>query len=76
MPETPTEVLRFWHLLRDHIVLKSNGMGVELRESREGLSKLLQQHDYDYEIYKPFIDDYEDHLLEQHFKEQEKKKDK
>jgi len=74
LPEAPRQVIKFFNFMQSHITLQSNGMGVELRESKEGLVKLLEKEGYDYSIYQNFIDTYENKLLEQHYEAQEDKK--
>jgi len=66
-PRVPLNVFAFFEFMKEHITLQSNGMGVGLRESREGLLSLMNEHGYDYSIYKPFISDFENRLLTQHY---------
>ena len=74
LPAAPREAIRFFNFMQTHISLASNGMGVGLRESKEGLAILLKKAGYDYQVYESFIDSFEDKLLKQHYDAQDKKK--
>ena len=74
LPAAPREAIRFFNFMQTHISLASNGMGVGLRESKEGLASLLEKEGYDYPIYENFIDSFENKLLKQYYDAQDKKK--
>jgi len=74
MPPAPRQIIKFFDFMQAHITLVSDGMGVGLRETREGISKLLNESGYDYEVYQPFIEEFENKLLNQHYDAQEKNK--
>lgn len=67
-PYCPTAVKEFFDFLQSHVTLQSNGMGVGIRENRIGLAELMDRFGWDYPIYKPLVDAYEDALLESHYK--------
>lgn len=46
-------------------------MGVGIRENRIGLAELMDRFGWDYSIYKPLVDVFEDALLESHYKMRE-----
>jgi len=73
LPPAPLEVIKFFRFMQSHITLQSNGMGVSLRESRDGLAKLMKRQGYDYEIYQPFIEEFEEKLMKQFHDSREEK---
>ena len=70
-PYCPSAVKEFFEFLQGHVTLQSNGMGIAIRENRIGLAELMDRFGWDYPIYKPLVDIYEDALLESHYKMRE-----
>jgi hypothetical protein len=70
-PYCPPQVKEFFDFLQGHITLQSNGMGVGLRENRTGVAELLSKFGWDYPIYRPLVDAFEEALLDTHYKMKE-----
>ena len=74
-PDTPSHVKKFFTLMETHIELKQDGMGgVSIRESKSDMIKILEAHNYDYELHSGFIARYENALLKQYYDAKEEKK--
>jgi hypothetical protein len=58
--------------MKEHISLKGNGMGVELRENRSSIKSLLESYGYDYVICSRFIDEFETELLNSYYDSKDK----
>jgi len=70
-PYCPPQVKDFFNFLQGHITLQSNGMGIGIRETRLGIAKLLDTFGWDYAIYRPLVDAFEEAVLDTHFKMKE-----
>jgi hypothetical protein len=65
-PPTPREVVKFFNFMQVHITLTGGDMGISFRETKYSLAKLMEKMGYDYEVYQPFIEEYEQKLLTQY----------
>lgn len=71
----PRVVREFYDLITSHVVLIGSGMGgVNFRETRAGLSKILEANGYCSAVTADFIDAYENGLMEEYHDQQEKAK--
>lgn len=62
----PTNVREFYNLLTSFVSLESGMDGVSFRETRAGLSKILKDNGYCSVVTSPFVDMFENKLLEQY----------
>lgn len=70
-PYCPPLVRQFFDFLQGHVTLQSNGMGVGLRENRSDLADIMTRFGWDYPIYHPLVDAFEEAVLDAHFKMKE-----
>ena len=73
LPVVPKYVLNFFNFMQDHIKLNvtdvsmGGSVSVRFKENRSGLSSLMEKEGYEYAIYRTFVDEFEDKILEQHY---------
>lgn len=71
----PEVVREFYDFLTKHVVLIGTGMGgVSFRETKAGLSQILEANGYCSVVTADFVDAYESGLMEEYHDQQEKAK--
>lgn len=75
-PRSPRYTREIYNVLNQHITLIGGEFGATFRESREGLSTILNSYGYDYRVLKPIVDDFEYRLIKQFNDENKSKSNK
>jgi hypothetical protein len=65
-PPSPPVVRNLYDVLTQHVVLVAGTNGVGFRETRANLIDILKEHNIDYLVVKPFIDNLEYRLISQY----------